>query len=265
MSRRDGGGEIMEKRPILIIDDDAKVCELVTSVLSDAGFDVLTAPDGPTGTEMARAAEPAVIFLDMSLPDDGGIEMCERLKLDPALGYIPVVGMTASPDLSQVEKASHAGVEFFLAKPLGRENLVHAVRLAAEATQGNTPIRHQRHPRYPAELPARCLFREEAEWTRDVTGQTGNLSLSGLLLLLSEKLELGTVLHLQLSLPEGLITADGTVVWQGSQSTDEGKVSHGIRLLRFAEDDDLVQYRRFLSQLAAGELATPSGRGGQAL
>lgn len=242
---------VMEKRPVLIIDDDDEIHEQVTSALREAGYRVLTAPDGLSGIEIARSAEPVVILLDISMPDGDGIETCERLKLDPVLGYIPVVGMTASPDLSQVGQASHAGVEFFLAKPLGGENLLHAVRLAADATRENTPMRLRRHPRFSAELPARCLYAEDTERIRDIAGQTANVSLSGVLLLLSEKLELGTVLRLQLRLSEGPITADGTVVWQGSNPPDEGKVSHGIRLLRFAEDDDLVQYRRLLSQLAA--------------
>lgn len=246
-----GKFEIMEKRPVLVIDADDEIHEQVTSALRDVGYKVLAAPDGLSGIEIARSAEPVVIFLDMAIPDADGIEACERLKLDPVLGYVPLVGMTDSPNLSFIERAVSAGVEFFVAKPLGTENVVHSVRLAADATQENTPMRLRRHPRFPAEVPARCLFREDAEKTRDVTGQTANVSLGGLLLLLPEKRDLGTVLRLQLRLPEAPITADGTVVWQDSKSLKGGQISHGVRLVRFAEDDDLMQYRRFLSQLAA--------------
>ncbi len=241
----------MQKRPVLVIDADDEIHEQVMSALRDPGYEVLATTDGLRGIELARAAEPAIILVDLSLPDGDGIDTCERLKLDPCLGYISVVGMTGLPDLSYVEKAIRAGAEFFVAKPLGAENLVHAVRLAAEATAEDTPMRLRRHPRFPAELPARCLFREDAERTRDLTGRTSNVSLGGLLVLIPEKLEVGTVLRLQLKLPEGSITADGTVVWQDSPSKHEGKASHGIRLVRFAEDDDLIQYRLFLSQLVA--------------
>jgi hypothetical protein len=58
--------------------------------------------------------------------------------------------------------------------------------------------------------------------------------------------------------PTRAITADGTAIWQGPQSKHEGQMSYGIRLLRFTEDADLVQYRILLNQTAAGELTAPS-------
>ncbi|MFQ5858402.1 MAG: PleD family two-component system response regulator [Anaerolineae bacterium] len=242
----------MEKRPILIIDDDPKVCELVTSVLTGAGFDVLAASDGLRGIETTRAAQPAVILLDMMMPGLDGIETCERLKWDPALQDIPVVGITGSTDLSYTEKAFRAGARFFLPKPFGAESLVQVVELAVQAAHPETAMQHARHhPRFPAELPIRCLVRGDAETARELVGQTENVSLGGLLVLLPETLEPGTVLRLRLDLGDGPITAYGIVIWQYIQPLGEGKIPHGIQLLRFTEEDDLVKYRRFLSQLAA--------------
>lgn len=90
----------MKNRPILIIDDEPDFREVVSSVLTKAGFRVLAAPDGPQGIVMARASQPAVILVDMLMPDMDGIETCERLKLDPGLEDIPVVGVTGSTDLT---------------------------------------------------------------------------------------------------------------------------------------------------------------------
>ena len=63
----------MERRPILVIDDDPRFCEFVSAALSRTGFEVLSAPDGPSGIELARAMQPTVILLDMMLPEVDGI------------------------------------------------------------------------------------------------------------------------------------------------------------------------------------------------
>lgn len=245
----------MEKRPILVIDDDVRSRELIAALLTESDFEVLSAPDGPTGIETARVAQPAVIIVDMMMPGVDGIGTCERLKRDLILADIPLVGITASADLKYTEQAFRAGAMFFLSKPFGAESLIQVVTLAAESARSDTAMhRRQLHPRFPAELSVRCLVGGDANTAREVGGQTQNVSLGGLLLLLPEKLDPGTVLRLGLGLPDGPITADSTVIWQDPQPTGDGKTSHGIRLLRFVEDAGLVQYRSFLSQIATGHV-----------
>ncbi len=248
----------MQKSPILVIDDDNEFSDLLTSTLRDEGFQVLAAPDGPTGIETARVAQPVAILLDMMAPGLAGIDACERLKQDPILGDVPIVGMTASPDLTVLEKALSAGADFLLPKPVGAQSVLHAVRLAAEGTAPGSTTAIRRHARLPIKLPVRCLVRGETETNREVVGHTGNASLGGLLLLLAEPLAPGTILRLQLGLPSRAITVEGSAVWQGLQSADEGDMFHGIRLLRFTEDTDLVQYRILLNQTATGNSAGPS-------
>lgn len=86
-------------------------------------------------------------------------------------------------------------------------------------------------------------------------GETGNVSLSGMLLLLPEKVEAGTLLRLQLQLADGPAPADGVVVWPGPQPTDKGYFHRGVRILRFPEEDGLVRYRRWLSLVSAADTA----------
>ncbi|MFQ5803067.1 MAG: two-component system response regulator [Candidatus Methylomirabilales bacterium] len=241
----------MGTRPILVIDDDHAVCELVTSILTSTGFTVHSASDGPTGIETARAEQPAVILLDMMMPGIDGISTCQRLKRDPVLADIPVVGVTGSDNLRYAGRAFCAGAAFFLAKPFGLNALVNVVELALESAQRGDPMdRRRRRPRFLAEVPVRCLIGQDAEATREVVGQTGNMSLSGLLLLLPEEIVPGTSLRLRLGLPEGPITADGTVIWQDPQSLEDGRTPHGIRFVRFVEEADLVRYRRLLGELS---------------
>jgi len=242
----------MRNRPILVIDDDPQSRELVSAILGEADFEVLSAPDGASGIELARTARPAVIILDMMMPGIDGINTLQILKRDPVLKAIPVVAITASSDLTYAEKAFRAGALFFLPKPFRAASLLRVVELAAERAEKDTPMqRRRRHPRHPAEISVWCFVRGDAGTTRGVVGHTGNVSLGGLSVLLPETLAPGTALRLGLGLPQGPITARGTVVWHDPQPTGGERFHHGVRLLGFAEDEGLSQYRRYLRQIAA--------------
>lgn len=241
----------MRNRPILIIDDDPQVCELVIDILTGADFDVVAAPNGPAGIELARTARPAVIILDMMMPGMDGINTLRDLKRDPLLKNIPVVGITASADLTYTQKAFRTGAQFFLPKPFRAASLLRVVELAADAAERHTPMhRRRRHPRRPAEVAVRCFVPGEAETTRQVAGETSNVSLGGLLLKLPETLDPGTDLRLALGLPEGPITAKGMVMWQDPKPSGEGTFRHGIQFLGFTQEAGLSQYRNYLSQIA---------------
>lgn len=245
----------MKRRPILVIDHDPLSCELVSAILTDAGFEVVSTPDGPSGIEAARAVQPAVIILEAIMPGIDGIETLTRLKRDPALGDIPVVGITASSDWSYIDKAFRGGAKFFLLKPFLANDLRRVVELAAEWAQRATQINRRRYPRHPAEVSVRCVVRGDAKMIREVVGHTGNVSLRGLLLLLSETVAPGTIVRLGLGLPEGPITANGKVRWQDPQPIGDGRFRHGIQLLRFGSDSGQVGYSRYISQIAAGSSA----------
>lgn len=241
----------MPNRPILVIDDDPRFCDLVTGILTHADFQVLSAHDGWSGIELARSAYPAVILLDMVMPGLDGISTCQRLKQDPLLRDIPVIGMTSSNDLKFAERAFRTGAELFLPKPFQTVNLVRVVELVLmSARRGTAFHRRRRHPRLPASVLARCRIRGEAP---EVVGHTGNVSLGGVLLYLPEALAPGTVLRLGLNLPKGAVTAHATVTWTTPQPRGDQNCCHGVQLLGFVEDASLMRYRRFLSQVAAGQ------------
>ncbi len=242
----------MRNRPILFIDDDPRSRELVTATLAGADFEVLSAPDGLSGIELAHTAKPAVIILDMVMPGMDGISVLQRLKLDPDLKDIPVIGITASSDLKYTEKAFGAGAQCFLAKPFRPETLLCMVELAADVARRETPMqRRRRHPRHFAEIPVRCLVREDETRTWEVVGRTGNVSLGGLLLLLPKTVAPGTSIQLGLALPTGPITAKGTIVWGHPQSMGEGRFHHGVQLQGFGGEGGLSKYRRYIGQLGA--------------
>jgi DNA-binding response OmpR family regulator len=244
----------MPNRPILVIDDDPRFCELVTGILTHADFEVFSAHDGWTGIELAHSVQPVLILLDMVMPGLNGITTCQRLKRDLVLRDVPVVGMTSSDDLKFTEKAFHAGAELFLPKPFQAASLVRTVELALSLAQRDASVhRRRRHPRLEASVHTRCLVGEQVASLREVMGRTANVSLGGLMLSLPEMLMSGTLLRLGLNLPEGIITAHGAVMWISPQPKGNQSCRHGVRLLGFMQDNGLIRYRHFLSQVAAGQ------------
>ncbi len=246
----------MQNCSIVLIDDDPRAHELVSATLAGGDFEVLAAADGLTGIELARTAKPAVIILDMMMPEMDGISTLQRLNRDPDLKDIPVIAITASIDVKYTEKAFRAGAKFFLPKPFRPATLLRTVELAVDSVRRETPIhRRRRHPRHPADVPVRCLIRDGNNVPSDVQGHTANISLGGLLLLLPKTVTPGTNVQIGLGLPEGSITAKGTVVWQNTQPVDGERFPHGVQLHGFTEEGALSHYRRYIGQLSA--LAAP--------
>jgi len=68
----------MRNRPILVVDGDPQSRKLVTAALTEADFEVLSAPDGSTGIELARRVQPAVIILDILTSATDGMDTLQR-------------------------------------------------------------------------------------------------------------------------------------------------------------------------------------------
>jgi CheY-like chemotaxis protein len=234
-------------RLVLIIDDDPAVCELVSAILGDEDFEVVAAQDASSGLELARTSPPAVILLDMMMPGIDGIATCRRLKQDPILQKIPVIGITGSEDFKLTEKIFRAGAALFLPKPFEPTRLTHVVELAWASAQHEKGASRY-HPRLLVNVPVSCLAIGRVATSRKIVGHTGNASLGGLLLWLPENLPSRTTLRLTLELAEGAITAKGRVAWNDPKSSGDRTFRHGIQLLGFVEGAGDVRYRRFLSQ-----------------
>lgn len=117
---------------VLVVEDDPSVRGLLQTLLTAEGYDVATASDGLAGLVKASSHRPALILLDLMMPDLGGIRVLEELRGDPSLADVPVIVVTgkteAIPGLQQV-----LGDESVFAKPFGVAELLARV---AEVTGG---------------------------------------------------------------------------------------------------------------------------------
>ncbi|MCB8944683.1 MAG: response regulator [Ardenticatenaceae bacterium] len=114
----------MDKKKILIIDDEFPVRYLVEHQLRRKGFEVQAAKDGPTGLETAHEFQPDLIVLDVMMPEVDGFEVCEKIRRDPQLARTPVIFLTALMTKKHKLQAFEAGADDYLVKPFQPDELL---------------------------------------------------------------------------------------------------------------------------------------------
>src|SRR6266700_645735 len=98
----------MSERTILVADDETHILHVVSLKLRNAGFNVITAQDGQEARELAQQETPELIIPDHHMPQLSGLELCQRLKQDPATSAIPAIMLTARGyhlDLADTEQS----------------------------------------------------------------------------------------------------------------------------------------------------------------
>lgn len=83
---------------ILVVEDDPSVRGLLQTLLSAEGYDVVTASDGLAGLVKATSTHPALVLLDLMMPDLGGVRVLDEMRDDPELRDIPVIVVTGKID-----------------------------------------------------------------------------------------------------------------------------------------------------------------------
>lgn len=113
---------------VLVIEDDCAVAELYREVLTRAGLEVSLACDGEDGVEKALLHPPDLVLLDLSLPNLDGVEVCKRLKAEPATHLVPVLILSGSDPMDRRLGAWEAGADEYLMKPVRAVDLIARVR-----------------------------------------------------------------------------------------------------------------------------------------
>jgi DNA-binding response OmpR family regulator len=113
---------------VLVIDDSPTITKVVQLVLTKAGYDVHTAPDGEAGLAAIRAQRPDVILLDFVMPKMNGYQFCRELNSDPNLRDIPVVLMSAKGDQVGERFVKVMGIVDYITKPFSPEAITAVVQ-----------------------------------------------------------------------------------------------------------------------------------------
>src|SRR5436853_7636440 len=113
---------------ILIADDNPMNLEILQTRLAIHGYEIVTAADGAEALAMASEKQPDLILLDVMMPRMDGIEVCRRLRSDPALPFTPIILVTAKSDSKDVIAGLEAGGDEYLTKPVDQPALVARVK-----------------------------------------------------------------------------------------------------------------------------------------
>jgi two-component system alkaline phosphatase synthesis response regulator PhoP len=122
----------MDKKRILIIDDEPDFVRVVQIRLEAAGYQVLVAFDGMQGVSFAHKEKPDLVILDIMMPAMHGHRVCEALKKSSKTWTIPIIYLTAKGSKEDEELAYKLGAEHFLTKPYDPQVLLETIKKALE-------------------------------------------------------------------------------------------------------------------------------------
>lgn len=105
-------------RRIWVVEDNDQNFELVEFLLGEAGWSVTRARDGAELAGLLEQAPPALVLLDMHLPDSAGLDLLAQLRARPAFARTPVFALTAHAMRGDRERFLAAGCDGYLAKPI---------------------------------------------------------------------------------------------------------------------------------------------------
>lgn len=112
-------------RPILVVDDEAKIVQLVRAYLEREGFRVVAAYDGQAGLDAFHEHDPVLIVLDLMLPELDGLEVCRAVR---AASDVPIVMLSARSAVADRIHGIEEGADDYLPKPFSPAELVARVK-----------------------------------------------------------------------------------------------------------------------------------------
>lgn len=118
----------MERKKILIIDDDPATAREVKKLANPEEFEILWAPDGQDGLKRMKIIKPDLILLDLVLPDQSGFKIAQQLKRLPLYKNIPIIAISLKKEAIDKHVALKSGILEYMVKPLNLDRLTFLMR-----------------------------------------------------------------------------------------------------------------------------------------
>ncbi len=120
-------------KKILVVDDEPKILQVVTGYLEQAGFQVVTARDGPTALSIFRHEKPDLVILDLMLPGMDGLEVCQIIRRESG---VPIIMLTARAEEVDRLIGLEMGADDYVVKPFSPREVVARVRAVLRRAAG---------------------------------------------------------------------------------------------------------------------------------
>jgi putative two-component system response regulator len=187
---------------VLVVDDDPLLRRFLACFLESLGYQVTTAANGSTALARVAARPPDLILLDLDLPDLSGMEVCQRVKADPATRLIPVLILTGRDPDEARQPAWDAGADEYLTKPIRSAELATRCRslIRLKAVLDELDSAHATLFAFTRAVEAKCPY---------TLGHTERV----------------TAYALRLAAHVGLVDGDREALRRGSILHDIGKIS----------------------------------------
>jgi DNA-binding NtrC family response regulator len=142
--------EAPEPLSILLVDDAPTNIKILTETLRPMGYKLLAAKDGESALAIAKRARPALILLDVVMPEMDGYEVCRRLREDPEMSHVAVIFCSSLDDTQAKVKGLQLGAVDYITKPFEAEEVIARVgthlavqQLALSLQSRNKALQHE--------------------------------------------------------------------------------------------------------------------------
>jgi DNA-binding response OmpR family regulator len=116
-------------KSILVVDDNFDITEITRTILASRGYDVRVAHSGRDALAQIQADPPALVILDVMMPDMSGLEVVEQIKDHPTTATIPVIMCTAKAQDSDFLEGYRCGADYYITKPFTAQQLLYGISL----------------------------------------------------------------------------------------------------------------------------------------
>jgi len=130
LERLHSSDEVLKKRKVLVVDDDARNIFALTSVLENHDVDVISATNGRDAIDtLTRTPETAMVLMDIMMPEMDGYETMREIRQNPEFRTLPILALTAKAMKGDREKCLDAGASDYIAKPVNTDQLLSLMRV----------------------------------------------------------------------------------------------------------------------------------------
>jgi diguanylate cyclase (GGDEF)-like protein len=142
---------------ILVVDDELSLQELMKDILTQEGYEVITASDGKEGLQKIFDESPDLILLDCNMPEMTGFEVMEKIRSNPMLVNKPVIMLTANVTEDYELKGIQLGIDYYITKPVKRAMLLAKMKTIMERKAQSMSVNPLSF------LPGNTIIKAEAE------------------------------------------------------------------------------------------------------